>query len=212
MESKKNNNLKWIIVGILLCCFAVVAFFMVTERINVFDDFVYGIISECINPVMTNIVLVITNFASPITIVVISLFVSYILGIKKKDKKTAILFCLNIVIIALLNYLLKNIFTRIRPEDINIITESGYSFPSGHSATGLAFYGYIIYLINERCNNKKIKLISTISLSIVILLIGLSRIYLGVHYASDVTAAFMLSLSYLIIYTHITKRSLDNKI
>jgi len=154
---------------------------------------------------MTKIVMIITNFANPITIVLIALIVSCIIGINNKDKKTALLFCINLVIMALLNLIFKNIFSRTRPEMINIITESGYSFPSGHSSIAVACYGYLIYILNRIIKNKNIKCVYTIILSILILLIGLSRIYLGVHYASDVLAAFLLSISYLIVYTHLVE-------
>lgn len=203
-DKKLTNNIKWGITYVLILCFIIIAFFMVTEKVQIYDDYIYSIVSNFINPTMTKFVKVITNFADPITVVIIALMFSYIVGIKKKDKKTAILFCLNLVVISLLNLILKNIFVRTRPEMINIITESGYSFPSGHSSISMAMYGYLIYLINIKCSNKKVKIISSILLGILILLIGTSRIYLGVHYASDVTAAFLLSLSYLIVYTHIT--------
>lgn len=204
MNRKIIKNIKWIIVGILLVCFTMIAIFMVTDKVNVYDNYVYNAISKIISPTMTNIVKVITNFADPIFIVIFALVFSYIVGIRQKDRKTAILFCLNLCIISLLNLGLKYVFARARPELINIITESGYSFPSGHSAISMAMYGYLIYIINIKCSNKKIKIISSILLSILILLVGTSRIYLGVHFASDVTAAFLLTLGYLIIYTHVT--------
>jgi len=210
MKEKINKNIKWIVFGILIFAFTMIAIFMVTGKIHIYDNYIYNVISKCINPTMTSIVKVITNLANPVTIVAFGLIFSYIVGIKKKDRKTAILFCLNLVIVSLLNYLLKNIFVRTRPEMINIITESGYSFPSGHSAISMGMYGYLIYLINTRSSNKKIKGIFTVILSILILLIGLSRVYLGVHYASDVTAAFLLFLGYLIVFTYITE-NIKNK-
>ena len=212
MKQKINKNIKWIIFGISLFVFTIIAIYMVTDKIHVFDSYIYSGISMLITPTMTSIVKVITKFADPITIVIFALIFSYIVGIRKKDRKTAILFCLNIVIVALLNYLLKNIFLRTRPELINIITESGYSFPSGHSSISMAMYGYLIYLINIKCNDKKVKIVSTILLSILILLVGASRVYLGVHFASDVIAAFLISLSYLIVYTHITREIFNKKV
>lgn len=209
MEDKKNN-IKWIILGILMFCFTIIAVLLVTDKVYIVDNYVYGIISKCISPTMTSVVKKITELANPITLMVIVLVVCYILLVKQKDKKTALAFCLNIAIIAILNFVLKNIFVRTRPEYINLITETGYSFPSGHSALSMAFYGYIIYIINTKCSNKPLKIISSIFLGIVILLVGTSRIYLGVHFASDVLAAFMLSLSYLIVYTHILK-SIEGK-
>lgn len=63
----------------------------------------------------------------------------------------------------------------------------------------LAFYGYLIYLIYKNVKNKKLKITLCILLSILILLIGISRIYLGVHYTSDVIAGLCFSVAYLII-------------
>ena len=65
----------------------------------------------------------------------------------------------------------------------------------------MAFYGYLIYLIYKYVKNKYIKFVSIILLSILICLIGISRIYLGVHYTSDVLGGFLISISYLVIYT-----------
>lgn len=202
---ENRKNIKWVLVGVLLFCFTLIAIFLVTDKIHVLDNFVYGLISKCISPNITKFFKLITKLANPITTIIVVLIVCYMLGIKEKDKRGVIEFCLCIGIIAILNFALKNIFTRTRPELINMITETGYSFPSGHSALSMAVYGYIIYLVNTRCSNKTLKIVSSIFLGIAIILVGTSRIYLGVHYASDVLAAFMLSLSYVIIYTHIIK-------
>ena len=72
----------------------------------------------------------------------------------------------------------------------------------------MAFYGYLIYLICKYVKNKDLKWISIVLLSILICSIGISRIYLGVHYTSDVLGGFLISLSYLIVYTLIVNRYL----
>lgn len=205
-----TKNIKWVLVGLLMLGFTLIAFFLVADKIHALDNCIYGIVSKCINPTMTMIVKQITKLANPTTLVILVLIVCYILGIKQRDRNAVIAFVLNVGIITILNFTLKNIFVRIRPEDINIITETGYSFPSGHSALSMSLYGYIIYLINTRCNSKALKISSTVCLSLVILLVGISRIYLGVHFASDVIAAFMLSLSYLIVYIHVL-RNIEGK-
>ena len=115
---------------------------------------------------------------------------------------------LNLILITIFQLVLKNIFTRGRPIDINLIEEKGYSFPSGHSLTSMAFYGFIIYLISKSDLSKKIKILFITVLSIIILLVGLTRIYLGVHYATDVIGGFTFSLIYIIIYTNIIKNKL----
>ena len=72
----------------------------------------------------------------------------------------------------------------------------------------LSFYGFLIYLIYKYVKNKDLKWISIVLLSILICSIGISRIYLGVHYTSDVLGGFLISLSYLIVYTLIVNRYL----
>ena len=108
---------------------------------------------------------------------------------------------LNLTINFIFNQYLKLFFSRPRPVDLMIVEEKGYSFPSGHSMISMAFYGFIIFLIWKYLKNKKLKWLYTILLGILIVLVGTSRIYLGVHYASDVLAGFYFSIAYLIIYT-----------
>ena len=100
----------------------------------------------------------------------------------------------------MINQVLKHIFLRARPVGIKLITESGFSFPSGHSMVGVAFYGYLIYLIIYSNLDKWKKTLFSSLLVLLILLIGISRIYLGVHFASDVIGGFALSLAYLIVF------------
>lgn len=75
---------------------------------------------------------------------------------------------------------------------------------------GMAFYGYLIYLIYKYVNNKSLKYTLITILSALIIIIGTSRIYLGVHYTSDVIAGFLISISYLVVYTSLTKRFIQN--
>lgn len=98
------------------------------------------------------------------------------------------------------------ILQRPRPEEFRIINESGYSFPSGHSMISMAFYGYLIYLIYKYVKNKYLKWFLITILGILIVNIGISRIYLGVHYTSDVLAGFLISISYLIVYISIVNK------
>ena len=70
----------------------------------------------------------------------------------------------------------------------------------------LAFYGYLIYLIYKYVKNKYLKWFLITILGILIVNIGISRIYLGVHYTSDVLAGFLISISYLIVYISIVNK------
>ena len=84
--------------------------------------------------------------------------------------------------------------------------ENSYSFPSGHSMMSMIFYGLIIYYIMKYMKNKRLKNIFVPLLSAIIFLIGISRIYLGVHYATDVLCGWIIGLVYLIIFIKILNR------
>jgi undecaprenyl-diphosphatase len=126
------------------------------------------------------------------------------------DKKKASLISINLILVFLINTLIKWIVHRPRPDEImRLIEESGYSFPSGHSMISMAFYGYITYLIYKHVKDKKKRTIYCLLLLFLIFMIGLSRIYLGVHYLSDVLGGFALSVSYLMIFIIISPKILD---
>lgn len=100
---------------------------------------------------------------------------------------------------AILQRSLKYMIKRPRPEiEMFLIEQSGYSFPSGHSMTGLVFYGFAIYLIRKKYPGSRIATVSTILLGALIFLIGFSRPYLGVHYVTDVLAGW--SIGSLLLY------------
>ena len=132
----------------------------------------------------------------------------HLLNLKLLNILYVLIFLINDVA---LNNILKFIFKRERPIDLMLIEESGYSFPSGHTMVATAFYGFIIYLIHKSNYSKKIKIILTSILTILIILIGISRIYLGVHYATDVIAGYLIAISYLIIFTHFIDKYQKNK-
>ncbi len=191
------KNLKWIILFICLIGFFALAEDVFNKEIMNGDIIGYKIISTfLISDFTTPIAKFITNFGGAIFLIVVTI----VLFILIKNKKIRLSIFSNLVIITILNQLLKRILQRPRPTEYRIIEETGYSFPSGHSMISMAFYGYLIYLIYKYAKNKYIKWISIVLLSILIWAIGISRIYLGVHYTSDVLGGFLISISYLIIY------------
>lgn len=197
-----TKNFKWIILFMCLLMFFAILEDVFEKQIMKLDILGYGLISNMISNNITPVTIVITNFGGAITL--IGLTIIFLLVIKNKKISLSILF--NLGIATFLNILLKNIIQRPRPEGFRLISETGYSFPSGHSMISMAYYGYLIYLIFKFVKNKKLKTFLIIILGVLILSIGISRIYLGVHYTSDVIAGFVLSISYLIIYTSIIKK------
>ena len=198
------KNLKWIILFICLIGFLALAEDVFNKEIMNGDIIGYKFISTyLISDFATPIAKFITNFGGAIFLISTAI----ILFVVIKNKKIGITIISNLGIITILNQLLKRILQRPRPEEFRIINESGYSFPSGHSMISMAFYGYLIYLIYKYIKNKYLKWSLITILGILIVSIGISRIYLGVHYTSDVLAGFLISISYLIVYI-----SLMNKI
>lgn len=110
---------------------------------------------------------------------------------------------INLVLVVLLNQILKFIVQRPRPEGFRLAVVSGFSFPSGHSMVAMAFFGLLAWFVWRYEKNRRMRNLLVIAFSIVILMIGISRVYLGVHYASDVLAGFCVSLVWLTLYTRL---------
>ena len=191
------KNLKWISLFICLVGFLALAEDVFHKEIMNGDIIGYKIISTfLISDFTTPIAKFITNFGGAIFLIILTVVQVILI----KNKKIGLSIFSNLVIITALNQLLKRVLQRPRPTEYRIIEETGYSFPSGHSMVSMAFYGYLIYLIYKYVKNKYIKWISIVLLSLLICSIGISRIFLGVHYTSDVLGGFFISISYLVIY------------
>lgn len=208
MNNKYKEYIKYAILILCSVIFAIFTYKVVADKTIYIDSIVYNYISNnIINKNRTEIVKVITNITSPIMVIITAL----ILVLAIKDKKIKISLVINLLGITIINNLIKVIIARPRPEINKLVTETGYSFPSGHSITSMVFYGYLVYLIYKYINNKKIKITLIIFLILLIPTIGLSRIYLGVHYTSDVLCGFLLGIIYLILFISISKKYLERK-
>lgn len=197
------KNYKWIICFICLILFLALAEDVFNNEIMNGDVIGYKIISTyLIRDSLTPIFKIITWFGSATCLILLALILFFTI----KNKKVGLLISTNLIIITILNQALKIIVQRPRPTEYRIINEAGYSFPSGHSMVSMAFYGFLIYLIYKNIKNKYLKISLIVILSLLIVMIGISRIYLGVHYTSDVCAGFLVSLSYLIIYINFANK------
>ena len=137
---KQYLSKRWYLFSILIFIFGLITFLLLRENLSFIDDTVYNFICKFRCNSLTYIFKVISNLASPIVLILIT-----VLSALLKDKKYFRMISLNLVIVTLLNQILKLIFSRPRPFDM-IIKEFGYSFPSGHSMASMAFYGLIAYL------------------------------------------------------------------
>ena len=199
-----KNNYQWLICFISLILFLTITKDVFNNEIMKGDTIGYNIVSSLISDNLTPLVKMITWFGSATCLILLTVILFVII----KNKKAGLLIGTNLVIITILNQTLKSLLQRSRPTEFRIINETGYSFPSGHSMISMAFYGFLIYLIYKNVKNKYLKFTLIIILFILIISIGLSRIYLGVHYTSDVLAGFLLSIAYLIFYCHVVDKVL----
>ena len=100
---------------------------------------------------------------------------------------------------------MKNIFARPRPVEWFLVNQGGYSFPSGHTTTATTLYGTLVMLINNSTDKKWVNILTWTLMPIIIVLIGISRIFLGVHYTTDVLAGLMLGIVMLCIASVVIK-------
>ena len=199
VEFLKKNYLLFIII----ICLVITGFILESvyeKEILEFDKLAFSLF-KIRTPLLTKIFLIITNLGSPYVLIVLTLL-SFLL----KNKKISFIITANLGLITIINQVLKFIVKRPRPRDLFLIIETGYSFPSGHSMVSLSFYGLLIYFIYKYFKNKKLKIFLITFLSLIIVLIGISRVYLGVHFVSDVISGFLLSLSYLIIFIKVINK------
>lgn len=199
VEFLKKNYLLFIII----ICLVITGFILedvYEKEILEFDKLAFSLF-KIRTPLLTKIFLIITNLGSPYVLILLTLL-SFLL----KNKKLSFIITANLGLITIINQVLKFIVKRPRPSDLFLIVETGYSFPSGHSMVSLSFYGLLIYFIYKYFKNKKLKIFLITFLSLIIILIGISRVYLGVHFVSDVISGFLLSLSYLIIFIKVINK------
>lgn len=199
IEFFKKNYLLFIII----ICLVITGFILESvyeKEILEFDKLAFSLF-KIRTPLLTKIFLIITNLGSPYVLILLTLL-SFLL----KNKKLSFIITGNLGLITIINQVLKFIVKRPRPSDLFLIVETGYSFPSGHSMVSLSFYGLLIYFIYKYFKNKNLKIFLITLLSLIIVLIGVSRVYLGVHFVSDVISGFLLSLSYLIIFIKVINK------
>ncbi|CDQ20409.1 undecaprenyl-diphosphatase [Halobacillus karajensis] len=123
----------------------------------------------------------------------------YLLLLSSYSRWVGIYFSIAMLGISALTKLLKVTFERQRPEVLAEFDGTGFSFPSGHSTGSIVFYGFVIYLIVISPLQKKWKWLINLLLGLLIAMIGLSRVYLSVHYFTDIVAGFLFGLAWLFV-------------
>ena len=188
--------MKIIICITLFILFILWTTLLVKNKLSRIDNIVYNKIK--LNNKKTIFFKYFTNLASTKYFIIICLLLIIFL-----KNKLALLISIAMIIDAIIVFIAKHIIKRERPNINRIVEEKGYSYPSGHTFSATCFYGLVMFLINISSITLGYQLLITIALISIILLIGFSRIYLGVHYFSDCIGGLLLSSSYIILYVYL---------
>ena len=155
-----------------------------------FDDWVRSGIHQFASPAMTFVMRVVTMSGSAVVLFSLSLIVALAFFAKKKYR-ALILFVATMAGSSLLNMVLKLSFHRTRPLPFfDTEVPTSFSFPSGHALMSFCFYSSMAALISARSNSRTFRSVVWVVAALLIAAVGVSRIYLGVHYPSDVIAGY----------------------
>lgn len=186
-----NKRKMWLVI-VPIILFAILAVCVKTKVSTPAEGWAYSKAVEDMSPNLTIVMKGITHLGDPIVIII---FCLVLLIVPKLRKSIALPIYMAIISSAVFNTLLKHIFARNRPNILQLISESGYSFPSGHAMNNAALYTMLILLIWRCTKNTSLKLILSSICVVLTILIGYSRVYLGVHYACDVLGGWLLGFA-----------------
>lgn len=196
----KKKSLITLIVLIILLVIDIVL--LITGYMSNIDSLIYEFIFSFNNSILTDIFKLISFIASTKMIVLYNIIIVIVMIIRKSNKLLLVPIASSIS--AIVNNLIKVIVARERPGINPLVIETTYSFPSGHSMISILFFGTILYILNR--DNYKYKRVFNIIIPIYILSVGISRIYLGVHYFSDCITGYLIALIILLLLTNIRRK------
>lgn len=173
--------------------FALIALWVSDHQMRHFDNKIMTDLQQLESPAMTRFMKFFTMIGSGIPVVIIIVIVMLVLHRVLGHRRELLFLAIAVLGSVLLNTLLKLLFQRARPEINRIIEANGYSFPSGHSMTAFSMYAALAFLVWKHIPSRLGRLLLIVLSSLLILMIGTSRIYLGVHYPSDVLGGYFMS-------------------
>jgi len=188
-----------LLTGLLVAIAALVVFAWIAELIGrggvlEFDNNIRALIHRHASPALTRIMVGFSVLGSPACLIVLGC-VAVAHFVRSGRPRIAMLFVITVLGAELLDQILKLLFHRTRPVAFFGLAEPmGYSFPSGHSLVSCAFFGVLATFAAGRAKNNVLRWACRISAALLIAVIGISRIYLGVHYPSDVIAGYLAAL------------------
>lgn len=182
-----------------LAGFSAMAFLISKHDILAFDRAIISYVQGFETPALTAIMKVFTFIGSGNAIFVIAIVVMFFLYVVLHHRSELIFFAIVVAVSGKLNEILKDVFQRARPDFHRLIEIGGYSFPSGHAMGAMAVYGALAFLLWRHTSTRRGRTILLILSAIMIFMIGISRVYLGVHYPSDILGGYFSSIVWLTI-------------
>ena len=205
MKEKNNVNIvinkKLLYSAISFFIFIILTILVLTGVTNKIDLSIEAFIISIRNDNLTKVLTVITNIGSAYSLISLTFLISLIATIKRK--KLPINTIINLISVFIISQIFKAIIRRPRPAEIFLVNASGYSYPSGHTMVSFAFFTFIAYSLLEKIDNKILKMMIRLITLLLVIAIGFSRIYLGVHHFTDVLGGYLLGLSYLLVFLNI---------
>lgn len=200
-----------VVTGIILSIFSLLFFVFITNAVlqkqtNLIDQSVSNFLYSLRSPLLTKAMLF-TSFLGEQIVIAGSVLIVIFLT-RARHRKETFIFPLLLVMGLVVSSLLKIIFKVPRPTADPLLALDTYSFPSGHALNAFLFYATIAYFVYHFTKRKLTALLVSITALIVILLVGISRIYLGVHHPSDVLAGYDVGLS-LFVTTIVIDKTID---
>lgn len=197
-----------VVVGLIVSIVVLFLFFFLTNGVvrgetHFYDQSISNYVFSLRTPMLTTVMTAVSNITdTPAGLILSS---SIVLLLIKKHKKESLIFSLAIIIGCVLSYLLKIYFRIPRPDIAPLETLSDFTYPSGHAMNNLVLYGLLTFYVFHFTKNKPLSIFIGITFTLWILLIGLSRVYLGVHYPSDVLAGYFVGSWWLVTVLLIDK-------
>ncbi|WP_042162437.1 phosphatase PAP2 family protein, partial [Paenibacillus gorillae] len=210
-------NLKSIFTGSFIISligvigFALIAMLIGKNNIEWFDSRVITFVQQWESPWLTPIMKGLSLIGAGTLNVILTILIMIMLYFVFKHRWELLFFIGVIAGSALLNVMLKAIFHRDRPTLHRLADATGYSFPSGHSMAAFALYGVLCFLLWKHARTALKRTLLIIAGTVMILAIGISRIYLGVHYPSDVIGGYLASGTWLAVTIWFYQRWLERR-
>lgn len=193
----------WLLIGLAVALCAILFFTWLASEVLenetlAFDEGVRALIHGHASPALTLLIQWVTQLGSAIWLIVLGLGVAVSFTHAKRWRDAA-LFVVTMAGGITLNITLKLIFRRARPDAyFETPLPASYSFPSGHALLSLCFYGVVAYIIARSLSSLTARLLIWTIAALIVSLIGFSRVYLGVHYPTDVLASFAVALAWVV--------------